>query len=241
MYLGVQTFPGSFTAQDLVNGASSDAETLTYTPPAELAGINEHIVNHALSRAMRANPAFTESRPHLKIPAALRQNNLTGGTLAGEGKMSVPPLVFVEREGRSFVSVFHLGRNLCGHPGLVHGGMLATLLDEGLARCCFPALPNKVAVTATLKVDYRKPVEADAYYVLRARTTKVEGRKAWVTGWIEKLGDEEDEVAEDGVKGIESGELSKGQKQPHLKLVEAEALYIEPRNANVSTSYVERD
>jgi acyl-coenzyme A thioesterase PaaI-like protein len=28
----------------------------------------------------------------------------------------------------------HLGRGLCGHDGIVHGGLLATLLDEALAR-----------------------------------------------------------------------------------------------------------
>lgn len=129
----------------------------------------------------------------------------------------MPPLMFNDKEGKSMVALFYLGEQLCGHPGIVHGGLLATLLDEGLARCCFPALPNKLGVTASLKIDYRKPARADRYYVLRAETTKVEGRKAWVKGWIEEMSEGEGEGGETPVR-----------------VVEAEALFIEPRNAAVS-------
>lgn len=36
------------------------------------------------------------------------------------------------------MAVVHLGSDLCGHIGIVHGGMIATLLDEILACvvCC---------------------------------------------------------------------------------------------------------
>lgn len=151
----------------------------------------------------------------MKVPEALRPTNLTAGTLAGGGRIVVPPVIWSEVGGKSMVSVFYLGKELCGHPGIVHGGLLATLLDEGLARCCFPALPNKVGVTANLKVDYRKPTRAEGYFVLKAETVKVEGRKAWVRGWIETLVDE-------------------GRGEVPERMVEAEALFIEPRNAKVS-------
>lgn len=121
--------------------------------------------------------------------------------------------MFHETGGKSLVSIFYLGSDVCGHPGIVHGGLLATLLDEGLARCCFPALPNKAAVTANLNIDYRRPAMAESYFVLRAETVKVEGRKAWVEGRIETL-------PEEG-------------KEP-VVLVEAKALFIEPKQAAVS-------
>jgi acyl-coenzyme A thioesterase PaaI-like protein len=111
------------------------------------------------------------------------------------------------------VSLMYLGSDVCGHPGIVHGGLLATILDEGLANCCFPALPNKVAVTANLNIDYRAPAMANNYVALRAETVKVEGRKAWVEGRIETL-------PLDG-------------KDP-VVLVEAKALFIEPKQAAVS-------
>ncbi|GAB7348553.1 hypothetical protein MBLNU459_g6945t1 [Dothideomycetes sp. NU459] len=204
-------------AVDALNGIMApptDAETLNLFVPANSRAeeINEHIKSHPLAQKLRADPAYSESRPHLKIPEAMRNHNLTGGTLLGEDKIAVPPLNFanVAAELPTLVQLSYLGPSLCGHPGIIHGGLLATLLDEGLARACFPALPNKVGVTASLTINYKVPCPADSYVVLKAETIKVEGRKAWVKGWIEILGE-----------GVEEG----------VHVVEAEALFIEPRGA----------
>ena len=110
------------------------------------------------------------------------------------------------------VSISYLGKDLCGHPGIIHGGFLATMLDEGMARCCFAALPNKVGMTANLNINYRAPAPAGAFVVLRAKTTKVEGRKAWVEGHIETL---------------------VGEGETPVILADATALFIEPRQAAV--------
>jgi len=201
----------------------TDEETLSsYEAPDDFAReIDEHIKNCELARSLRANPDFVESRPHLKIPDAVRQHNLTAGTLAGSGMIAVPPYYFHEKGGKSMVQIFYVGTDVSGHPGLVHGGFLATMLDEGLGRCVFPAMPNKVAVTANLQINYRKPTLAGQFLVLRAQTTKVDGRKAWAEGWIESL-----EVAE--------GE------EPQ-RLVEATALFVEPKHAKVSWASSLRD
>lgn len=192
----------------------TDAETLSLFEPStsEIAEIEKKILTHPLTRSLLQNERFIASRPHLKIPPNLRAQNLTGGTLLGEDKIAVPPLQFTTEDGSEYVSLQWLGPALCGHPGIVHGGLLATLLDEGTARCCFPALPNKVAVTASLKVDYKAPCMAGQIVVLKAETTKVDGRKAWVKGRLESLVDE-----------------SKGEKP--IVFTEAEALFIEPRGA----------
>jgi hypothetical protein len=204
-------------AADAVNGIlapPTDAETLTLFQPTSpaTAEINEHILTHPLAARLRAEQGVIESRPHLKIPEAMRPHNLTGGVLLGPGKIEVPPLSLAHQneELPRLTQISYLGPDLCGHPTIVHGGLLATLLDEGLARACFPALPNKVGVTASLKIDYRAPCPAGSYVVLKAETTKVEGRKAWVKGWIEQL-------TEDG--------------EPGVKYCEAEALFIEPKGA----------
>ena len=193
----------------------TDEETLSiYEAPDEYSrGIDEHIKNCSLATKLRANPDFQESRPHLKIPEAVRSHNLTAGTLAGPGMIVVPPYIWNEREGKELVQIFYLGNNVSGHSGIVHGGLLATLLDEGLAWCCFPVLPNKVGVTASLQINYKKPTKADQYLVLKATTTKVEGRKAFVEGHIETM--------------PENGE------EPEI-LVSANALFIEPKHAAVS-------
>ncbi|PLB43825.1 Thioesterase/thiol ester dehydrase-isomerase [Aspergillus steynii IBT 23096] len=195
----------------------TDEETLTsFIPPDAISKeVEEFIRDHPLAVSLRENPAFTESRPHLKIPEQMRTRNLTAGTLAGPEKIVVPPYIFCEEGGKSLISLFYLGSNICGHPGIVHGGLLATLLDEAMGRCCFPALPNGVGVTANLSIDYRRPAMAEAYVVLRAETVKVDGRKAWVEGRIETL-------PEEG-------------KEP-VVLVEAKALFVEPKQAAAMSS-----
>lgn len=200
--------------------ALSDEQTLAaYTPEDAVAQeIDEKLRTHPEAEKLRANPDFKEARPHLKIPEKIRARSLTAGTLTGPNKIVVPPLVFSERGGKSLVSLMYLGSDICGHPGIIHGGMLATLLDEGLARCCFPALPNKIGVTANLNIDYRAPAMANAYVALRAETVKVEGRKAWVEGRIETLPDDGEEP---------------------VVLVEAKALFIEPKQAAVSLLHVD--
>ncbi|CAI7588784.1 unnamed protein product [Penicillium glandicola] len=197
--------------------AQTDEETLTAFIASDplTSEIDHTLRTHPVAEALRANPEFTEARPHLTIPQPLRERNLTAGTLAGPGKIVVPPYVFSERGGKSMISLMYLGGDVCGHQGIIHGGLLATLLDEGLARCCFPALPNKVGVTANLNIDYRAPAMADQYVALRAETVKVEGRKAWVEGRIETL----------PIDG-----------QEPVVLVEAKALFIEPRQAAALSS-----
>ena len=193
---------------------TTDAESLAlFTPPDErTAEVDEFITNHPVAQALRRDPRFKESRPHMKIPETARAHNLTGGTLAGPGKIWVPPLSFGEEGGKSMTILYYLGSDLCGHPGIIHGGLLATILDEGMARCCFAALPNKVGMTASLTMDYRAPLPSDSYVCLRATTTKVEGRKAWVEGRIESL--------------VGEGETPK-------LFVEAKALFVEPKQAAV--------
>lgn len=193
----------------------TDAESAKLFVPDsdELQQIEETINKHPLVQELRSRPEFKESRPHLKMSSEVRSRTLTGGALQGDGMIMVPPVAFIEDGGKSIVSVTYIGDKLCGHPGLVHGGLLATMLDEGLARGCFDALPHKIAVTASLEINYRKPTQANSFLVLRGKTVKVEGRKAWAEGSIETL-------------------PAPGEKP--VTLVEAKGLFISPKYAAVS-------
>ncbi|TID03825.1 UPF0644 protein PB2B4.06 [Colletotrichum higginsianum] len=192
----------------------SDEDSLRAFVPEddEAREVDDFINRHPLAAEMRQNPDMIESRPHMRLPEALRRHNLTGGALLGPGRITVPPVCWTEKGGKSFVSISHLGTDMCGHPGIVHGGLLATMLDEGLARCCFGALPHNVGVTARLEINYKKPVQAGTYVVMRARTMRVEGRKAWVEGHLETL--------------AANGE------EPVI-LAQASALFVSPRFAMV--------
>ncbi|KAL8851288.1 MAG: hypothetical protein Q9221_003818 [Calogaya cf. arnoldii] len=202
---------------------------LAYLPPTERASkIDTLITNHPLVQRLRSDPQWNESRPHTRMPSVMQQHSLTASTLMGDTKIPVPPLMFTKGDkGEELIAISYLGADLCGHVGIIHGGMLATMLDEGLARCCFAALPSKVGVTARLEIDFRRPTRCEGFVILKARTQRVEGRKAWVKGRVEVLS-----MAEGGDMGTvtNQGKVDVGPYEERGEvLVEAEGLFVEPK------------
>jgi len=141
---------------------------LTEDEIAECQAIENYLHSHPIVQALRSQKYLIESRPHWAIPDKDIPHNLTGGTLRGLGRVSVAPIAFSDGEGKEFYAVLHVGKDLCGpHAGFVHDGVLATIVDESLARCCFPALPNRIGVTANLNITYKNPIEADSYLLVK--------------------------------------------------------------------------
>ncbi|KAG8699860.1 hypothetical protein FRC09_006329 [Ceratobasidium sp. 395] len=149
-----------------------------------------------------------ESRPYKDYPEERRRHALVSGSLRGPGKIALPPVVFAREDESETLVIVHVGRSLCGHDGIVHGGLLATLLDESLARTALLNLPAKVGVTANLSINYRAPARADQFISIHTRLEKLEGRKATVTG---------------EVRSIESDEV----------LTTASALFVQPKYAHM--------
>jgi hypothetical protein len=94
---------------------------------------------HALPplRAHRAQPdaaEWYECRPYAAVPPERMRHSLTAGALRGPGRIALPPLVRARRDERAMDVYMHLGHGLCGHEGIVHGGMLATIVDEAMGR-----------------------------------------------------------------------------------------------------------
>ncbi|RKP26854.1 HotDog domain-containing protein [Syncephalis pseudoplumigaleata] len=81
----------------------------------------------------------------------------------------------------------HLGAALCGHRGIVHGGLLATLMDELLAVQVWHEMG--AAFTAQLSIDYRRPVRSNQVIRGRSWTASRDGRKIWVRAEVAKRGE----------------------------------------------------
>ncbi|OCH91722.1 Thioesterase/thiol ester dehydrase-isomerase [Obba rivulosa] len=152
--------------------------------------LENELQNLPLLNARRAQPdadEWYEARPFANLPEERRVNSLTAGALRGPGKLALPPLTRARRDEKEAWHFVHVGRALCGHEGIVHGGLLATLLDESLARVALLNLPEKIGVTATLDLSYRAPTRADQFIVIKTRLVEARGRKARVEGTIEDL------------------------------------------------------
>lgn len=136
----------------------------------------------------------------------------------------------------SIISVFHIGRDLCSHPGYIHGGLLSVMLDDAFARCVGAAFPSGVGMTVNLNVDFRKPALPDRMYVLRANTVKVEGRKAWVEGRMTYLPQPMPRPFDAQSIALEAEQL-RDDSEGAVMVAEAKSLFVEPKFASVSDMF----
>jgi acyl-coenzyme A thioesterase PaaI-like protein len=80
-------------------------------------------------------------------------------------------------EGVSLTAEFTVQPAHQGAPGLAHGGVLATALDETLGSLNW--LLRTVAVTGRLETDFVRPVPVGTVLHLEAEVTAVAGRKIY--------------------------------------------------------------
>lgn len=98
---------------------------------------------------------------------------------------------------------------VCGHPGTVHGGVVATLVDEAMSLAVALQPPSTTITTTTspsrgrggngvgeehhprghiytsqLDVRFKRPVTAPGMVVVRARVVARAGRKYWVRAHV---------------------------------------------------------
>ena len=118
-----------------------------------------------------APPPGTRLRPHFSECFACGADQAAGLHLAA-----------VVGEGASVVATFTVTRSHQGAPGLAHGGLLATAVDEAMGFLL--SLIGEPAVTAHLEVDYVLPVPVGDVVTLTAHGLARAGRKIWadVTG-----------------------------------------------------------
>lgn len=69
-----------------------------------------------------------------------------------------------------------------GHPGFLHGGIIATLLDEAMSKAV-RAL-GRPSMTRKLEVEYLRPVPSGAPLRIEGRVVRSEGRKHWAEAVI---------------------------------------------------------
>lgn len=118
-----------------------------------------------------------------------------------------------ETKNNKAYTFFHLGNELTGHAGIVHGGMLATLLDELTCRLAFLNFKSRLGVTALLKINYRQPCYANSHIMVKCEVVNKKGRKCLVRGTIYKFNPDSDGTIED----------------PLNLLTECECLVVEPK------------
>lgn len=65
-----------------------------------------------------------------------------------------------------------------GYPGITHGGIIATILDETMGRAILATNLERLMMTAKMEIKYRVPVPLDTEILFRGVIIKDKGRLA---------------------------------------------------------------
>jgi acyl-coenzyme A thioesterase PaaI-like protein len=98
----------------------------------------------------------------------------------------------VAGEGMTMESTLEVGEYHQGAPGLAHGGIIATAMDEAMG--VLNRLLLVPAVTVHLEVDYVRPVPVGSLLHIRTRIVGQVGRKVYTAGTAH-LSDPDGQVA----------------------------------------------
>lgn len=93
---------------------------------------------------------------------------------------------------------YTFGTGLNAHAGLLHGGVMACILDSSMSNAAGLTMravlgPADTVFTVQLNVKYEKPVKTPGSVMIRAWVSKVEGggRKVWVKAEVSSGGNGE--------------------------------------------------
>lgn len=98
-------------------------------------------------------------------------------------------LEFLLAENGTVVSLATIPGAFDGHPGYLHGGIIATLLDETMSKAVRAS--GVSAMTRQLEAEYLRPVPSGAPIRLEGRIVRSEGRKHWTEARILNAGGKE--------------------------------------------------
>jgi len=120
-----------------------------------------------------------ESHPSLKPMAHSAQNRCFG---CGPANPTGLHLEFLLAEDGTVVTLPTVPNAFEGHPGYLHGGVIATLLDEAMSKAA--RARGLTTMTRKLDVEYLRPVPSGAPLRIEGRWLRNEGRRHWVEAEI---------------------------------------------------------
>lgn len=122
---------------------------------------------------------MTGSQENLTPLAHAAQNRCFG---CGQANPVGLHLEFLLAQDGAVVSFAAVPDTYEGPPGYLHGGIIATLLDEAMSKSV--RARGIVAMTRRLEIEYLRPVPSGSPIRIEGRMTRADGRKHWVEAKI---------------------------------------------------------
>jgi uncharacterized protein (TIGR00369 family) len=91
---------------------------------------------------------------------------------------------FYDNDRDTVCSTHSIDRRYEGYPGIVHGGILASILDEAVGRVAMVGDHHHFMMTVNMKVQYRLPIPIDTEIKVIAKAIRMKGRIGKAHGQI---------------------------------------------------------
>lgn len=155
-----------------------NASVLSNADPALMAEASEQI--NAVATQLEA--AGLREVMQLPDEDGMRRGDRPYSPVIGPANPMAPPLVVTPLEDRTVIGECVMQPIHEGPPGAIHGGWVATLLDQLLGHAT--AASGNRGFTAELTVRYRRPTPYGVPLSLRGRTDSVDGRRVHTSAEI---------------------------------------------------------
>ncbi|KAK4181351.1 HotDog domain-containing protein [Triangularia setosa] len=196
-------FAGTFLLLGTVGGSTLRLFISPPTPPSPDTEEDNYVISTLQTQAshlpivqqLSSDPAWISWEAYNTLSSSHRSQHITAHTLRGSRGVGGYQRIFHNPSTGELVSVIFFGPATIGWPGVVHGGCLATILDESCGRAAFKQWGGLAGVTANLNIEYKRATLANGFYVIRVRSRteeelpeKERGKrhyKSWVDAVVE--------------------------------------------------------
>ena len=132
------------------------------------------------TRSFTRFEAMTQNLPENLTPFAHTAQNACFG--CGPANPTGLHLEFFLAPDGAVVSSATISNLYEGPQGYLHGGIIATLLDEAMSKAV--RAQGFLSMTRNMEVDYRRPVPSGAPIRIEGRLVRSEGRKHWAEAQV---------------------------------------------------------
>jgi acyl-coenzyme A thioesterase PaaI-like protein len=117
------------------------------------------------------------------IPKVVLNADLTEGFCFGCGRNNPVGLkLHFKKDGDDVKAEFTPQKEFQGWPGLLHGGILACLLDEAMSHAAYTT--GNTCLTASITIRQRQPIKVEEPLVVTARVTRHSRKLIETTGQV---------------------------------------------------------
>ncbi|KAM3164016.1 putative mitochondrial membrane protein fmp10 [Lachancea thermotolerans] len=134
------------------------------------AQLNSRLENMSVVKQLKA-VGYSEVYPQRK-----KSNTLIDETLRAPGGITIAPRFFYNPRTKETVGVYHLGMKLTGYPFLVHGGILATVMEDLMRESVMFAKGTATEKTKDITLSYKFPTFANQFVVVRITDVEEHGK-----------------------------------------------------------------